>query len=94
MLSQVHGEVLLTSLLSLNPYTTQDHLSRGSATHRGQGPPTPFVNQENASQATCLQGQLDGSRFSLEVPSSQITLASVKLTKTNHQTNKTETVKE
>ena len=39
MRSQVNGDVLLTGLLSLNPYTTQDHLSRGSATTVGRALP-------------------------------------------------------
>ena len=64
----------LTGLLSLLPYMTLDHLSRG-----GLGPPTSIINQEN-SPTDLPMGQSGGNIFSIEATSFQMTLASIHLT--------------
>lgn len=51
-----------------------DHLPRGDAVYSGLNPSTSIINQEYA--LTILPtGQSDGSIFSLEVPSSHMTLS-------------------
>lgn len=50
-----------------------------SSAHNGLGPPTPIINPENALQP-CLQASLMEAPNSSPVPSSQVTLARVKLT--------------
>lgn len=55
----------LTGLLTLLPYTTEDHRPRVSTTYRELGPPTMIINQENASQAY-PQANLEGTFFSIE----------------------------
>ena len=69
-------------LLSLLSYITQDHLPRDGTAHSGLSPPTPIINQEKGSPAMPT-GQSDGGMFSVEVLSSQMTMACVELTKTN-----------
>lgn len=56
------------SLFRLLSYVTQDHLPRNSTTHSGVGLLTSITNQEDALQAN---------------PSSQVTLAHIKVTETD-----------
>lgn len=42
------GRMLLTGLLGLLSYISQDCLLRNGATHSRQGLPTPVINQQNA----------------------------------------------
>lgn len=65
-------------LIQLAFYTAQKHLTGSGTTHSGLCPPTSIINQENG-----LPGYSDGSIFSINVPSSQMTLVCVKLTKSN-----------
>lgn len=51
----------------------QDCLPRDGSTHRELSPPTSIINQENFP-LTCLRASLVGYFFSVEVPSSQMTL--------------------
>jgi hypothetical protein len=46
--------VLLTGLLDLPSYRTQDHLPMDNTTHNGLGSPPSIANSENALKA-CLQ---------------------------------------
>lgn len=62
--------------LSLHSYKTQDHQPRDDPTYSGLGPHTSNTNLKNALQA-CLQPCL---MKHFEVPSSQMTLACVKMT--------------
>lgn len=57
---------------------TQACLARGGPAHSRLGHPTSVINQENGLQPT---GQSERGNFSVDVHSSQITLACVKLTK-------------
>jgi hypothetical protein len=52
----------------------------GVTTHHELGSPTSIINQENASIGLTT-GQFGGDIFSIEVPSSKMTLACVKLIK-------------
>lgn len=74
--------MMLTGLLSeahsVCCHTIQDHLLRGSISYRELSPPTSTINQENPSGGL-PPGQCDGG------PSSQMTVAGVKLTKSNNQ---------
>lgn len=73
-----------------DPHTLLSFLSRQSqptcqvwSTHRGLSPLILITNQENAPQV-CIKISLVGGIFSVEFPSSQMTLACVQLTeKTN-----------
>ena len=60
-------------------YRTQDHQPGDGATHCGLNLPTSIINQENAQQA-CLQPSLMRQCFLVGAPSSQMTLAWIKLT--------------
>lgn len=64
-----------------NPYC----LPKGGTAHNGRGHSTSIINQENLP-TDLPTGQSDGSFFSTEISSSQRTLASVALTKTNQHT--------
>jgi hypothetical protein len=57
--------------------TICDHLSRVGATYNELGPPTAVINHENKSKANL--GAV-GDIFSIEVPSSKMTLVCVTLT--------------
>ena len=63
-------------LLSLLSYSTPAHQPTGGITHCGLDPLTPITNQENSPQA-CPQANRVGNIFSIEVPSSPVTLACV-----------------
>lgn len=69
------------STLSLFSYTTQDHLSRNSTILSELHPPTSVINQETAPQTHLWANLVVALFFSTEIPSSQKTLAWVKLTK-------------
>lgn len=72
--------------LSLLSYTIPDHLPRNSTAHNGRGPFTSAMKQENAPH-DCPQVNLVGVFFSTEVPSSQMYLAFVNLTKQTKRKN-------
>lgn len=63
-------------------YSTQDHLPRGSTNHSGMDPPKSTLIQKNPHPSNLFTGQCDGGIFSVEGPSSQMTLACIKLAKT------------
>lgn len=67
-------------LLTLLSYRTQDHLSRGGATHNEVDISTPIINQENALQGYLLASRLKDF-FLTDLLSSHIVLACIKLTK-------------
>lgn len=70
--------MLTYGLLGLLSLTLQDHVLRGGIAHNELGPPS-ITNQENGPQA-CLQASMhEGGVFSVEVFSSQMTVACVKL---------------
>lgn len=58
----------------------------GGTAHRGLGPPTSIINEENALLTDLPPGQSEGGVFSID-SSSQMTSVCVKLTKTNKLTN-------
>lgn len=60
-------------------YRTKDHQPRDGTTHRGLGPPIFIINKKMCTHLR--RGQSDRGCFSVEAPSSQMTLACVKLTK-------------
>lgn len=74
--------LFLLGLLSLFSYTTHYHLPRVWHLPQWTGP-----THIHSSSRKCPMGlptcQSDGSKISVKVPSSQMTLLSVKLTKTN-----------
>lgn len=61
-------------LLGLLSFTPQDHLLRGSITHNVLYPSTSISSQENAPQRLAYRPLWWGC-FSVEVPSSQMTLS-------------------
>lgn len=66
-------------LISLLCYSSQDNQARGCPAHRELGPPTSAINQENHSRLPTGQSGGVLSQLSVKVPSSQMTLAYVKL---------------
>lgn len=67
-------------LFSLLFYMVHVHLRRGGPAHSYLGPPTvSIINQENALHTVLPTGQSFGDIFSITIPSSQMTLACVKL---------------
>lgn len=78
-MNPAYGLVLHGLLL----YTTEDHQPKGDTNPSGQHPPLT-ITQENAPQ-TRPYGKLDEGNSSNDAPSSQMTLAGIKLTKTNQQ---------
>lgn len=67
-------------LAQLLSYITQDELLRDNSTHSGLSNPISITNQENAPQYAHRHS--DWCNFSIELPSTQVTLVFVKLTKT------------
>jgi hypothetical protein len=65
-------------LLRLLSYRTQNHQPRGGTTHKGLGPPPSTTNEEGALQ-TCSQPGSYGGIFSIDAPSSLMTVAYVEL---------------
>lgn len=63
---------MFTGWFSLFSYTTRGHLSRGGTANSGLIPLTSIINPENAPKMPISQS--DGSNFSADVSSSQVTL--------------------
>lgn len=61
-------------------YTTQDYLPKDDITHSGLAPPTSIINQ------ACLQPMLVEAVPQLRIPSFQVFLVCVKLTKASLHT--------
>lgn len=59
------------------------HMHKDSTAYSGLSPPTLITNQENSPHMPTDQSDGSGGDSSIEVPSSQVTLAGVKLTKTD-----------
>lgn len=76
------------SLLHNQPgsYTTLVHKPSGGSAHSGLGPPTSSFNHEN-TLAELPAGPPDEGVFSVEVPSVQMILACLKLTKAQQHTD-------
>lgn len=82
-LSRQHGRtVLIGLLLRISPaifsYIPQDHLLGSSTTHSGMGLLIAIISEENAYGPAW---QPDGDHPSIEIPSSKIILAFVKVAK-------------
>lgn len=69
-------------LLSLLSYIQYCHMLRGGTIHGGLCPSTSIINQKNAPTDLAV-GQSNRDNSSSEVPSSQVTLACIQLTKTD-----------
>lgn len=72
--------LVLYGLLILLFYTTQDQLTRDGSAHRGVGPSTSGINQENVPSPNMPISQSDGGTSSIEVPSFQVFLVCVQHT--------------
>lgn len=60
-------------MVSLLPYTTQEHLPKSGSAHSGLGLHTSVINQENAS-IDMPTGQTNGGNSVIEILSSQVYL--------------------
>lgn len=67
-------------LFTLFSYKTQDHLPSNDTIHSEWGPPLTLPGEENTLTALPTS-QSDRGIFSIEVPSSPVTLACFKVTK-------------
>lgn len=47
--------------LAYLPYTSQDHLPRGSTTHSGLGPPSPVINRNTVHRLPTSEDQLEST---------------------------------
>lgn len=72
--------LILHGFLSLLSFSTQNHQPRGSTGHSFLSPPASIVSLENVPHI-CPQVNFGGGIFSIEVPSSQMRLTCIKLTK-------------
>lgn len=68
--------LVTNSFLNLLSYSTQDHQPRGDTTCSKLDPPPSVISPENAPHA-CPQASMVRALFPVEIPSSEVTLASV-----------------
>lgn len=80
----------LANLVYSTCFLIQDHKTKVGTDHSGLGPPTSVIN--NKMLQTFLHANMMRDTFSIEVPSSQITVACVKLTKTKQTTTTKKTL--
>lgn len=71
--------MLLTGLLILLSYTIQDRPPKRGTAAGGMNPLTSIISQENVPHRLFM-GQTVGDIFLIDVPSSKVILAHVKLT--------------
>lgn len=78
--SRGHGIILFTGLLLLLSYCSQDHQPKGVISYSELATP-PYQSSSRKCIPGLPTGQSGGSIFSIDVPSSRMTLTYVKLTR-------------